>query len=181
MGLLDAIFRKKPPVSKADNLFKLPVVTIDLEQAGFSFAGKAGVCFRPFDTTDFEQTKSDILKILKSADPVTNYVTIPDSFGYLWIIIQGSIDTAVASINMIYTMLEDAGYDQYILCSVFEYVKGARKIYWIYNKKGKFYPFAPVDKERDVALELRLKALTAESLPVEGSVTLWFPLWDMPF
>ena len=50
-------------------------------------------------------------------------------------------------------------------------------------KRGTFYPFAPVDAEkerRDTELELRIRTMVGADLPVEADLTRWFPLWDMP-
>jgi hypothetical protein len=181
MGILDALFGRKEQPAATDGLFKLPDATLELQQTGFAYAGKAGVCFRPFDTVDFEQTKADILKVLAGGDLCSACRTAADEYGYMWIVVEGDLETAVASIHAIYEMLGDEGYGRYILCSVFKYEKGSLKLYWIFNKKGRFYPFAPAGRERDVPLELRMKALAADLLPAENALSQWYPLWDMPF
>ena len=48
-------------------------------------------------------------------------------------------------------------------------------------KQGTFYPFAPTGHEqRDTELELRLKGVLADDLPVEPDLSRWFPIWDLP-
>jgi hypothetical protein len=48
-------------------------------------------------------------------------------------------------------------------------------------KQGTFYPFAPIGGEkRDQELELRLKSVLADDLPVEPDLSRWFPIWDLP-
>jgi len=48
-------------------------------------------------------------------------------------------------------------------------------------KQGTFYPFAPTGPEqRDNELELRLKGMLAEDLPIEPDLSRWFPMWDLP-
>ncbi len=48
-------------------------------------------------------------------------------------------------------------------------------------KQGTFYPFAPIHGEqRDNELELRLRAMVGDDLPIEKDLARWFPLWDLP-
>jgi hypothetical protein len=55
-------------------------------------------------------------------------------------------------------------------------------VYLVYlAKRGTFYPFAPTGKEkRDTELELRLKSILGNDLPVETDLSNWFPIWDLP-
>ena len=55
-------------------------------------------------------------------------------------------------------------------------------IYLVYlAKQGTFYPFAPSGSEqRDTELELRLRSVVDNDLPVEPDLTRWFPIWDLP-
>ena len=57
-----------------------------------------------------------------------------------------------------------------------------RPVYLVYlAKQGTFYPFAPTGNEqRDTELELRLKSVLADDLPVEPDLSRWFPIWDLP-
>ena len=57
-----------------------------------------------------------------------------------------------------------------------------RPLYLVYlAKQGTFYPFAPTGAEqRDNELELRLKGMLAEDLPIEPDLSRWFPMWDLP-
>jgi hypothetical protein len=57
-----------------------------------------------------------------------------------------------------------------------------RPLYLVYlAKRGTFYPFAPCGpEERDNELELRIRAVVADDLPVEADLSRWFPLWDLP-
>jgi len=48
-------------------------------------------------------------------------------------------------------------------------------------KQGTFYPFAAIDgAQRDNELELRLRAMVGDDLPIEKDLSRWFPLWDLP-
>jgi hypothetical protein len=57
-----------------------------------------------------------------------------------------------------------------------------RPIHLVYlAKQGTFYPFAPLEHEqRDNELELRIRGMLGDDLPVEKDLTRWFPLWDVP-
>jgi hypothetical protein len=57
-----------------------------------------------------------------------------------------------------------------------------RPLYLVYlAKRGTFYPFAPSGKEqRDTELELRLRGILGNDLPVEADLSNWFPIWDLP-
>jgi hypothetical protein len=57
-----------------------------------------------------------------------------------------------------------------------------RPVYLVYlAKRGTFYPFAPSGKEqRDTELELRLRSILGDDLPVETDLSNWFPIWDLP-
>ena len=48
-------------------------------------------------------------------------------------------------------------------------------------KRGTFYPFAPTSGEqRDNVLELRVRDLLANELPIEPDVSRWFAVWRAP-
>jgi hypothetical protein len=57
-----------------------------------------------------------------------------------------------------------------------------RPLFLVYlAKRGTFYPFAPCgDEVRDNELELRIRAVVADDLPIETDLSRWFPLWDLP-
>ena len=102
--------------------------------------------------------------------------------------------------------LQDAGWSTQLLCSVFGFAPGpaqgadpsaatgapeapvsdgeaiTRPLYLVYlAKQGTFYPFAPTGAEqRDNELELRLKGVLADDLPIEPDLSRWFPMWDLP-
>ncbi|WP_326808039.1 MULTISPECIES: PspA-associated protein PspAB [unclassified Streptomyces] len=50
-------------------------------------------------------------------------------------------------------------------------------------KRGTFYPFAPLPgaaEKRDNGLELQVRALLANDLPLEKDLSRWFPVWSAP-
>ena len=140
-----------------------------------------------------------------SAPPTVRHVG--DKFGYRWIIVEASaIDDLVTRVHMVHSSLQDAGWSTQLLCSVFGFAPGptqgpgdtsdmgapeasgssadaiTRPLYLVYlAKQGTFYPFAPTGSEqRDNELELRLKGMLAEDLPIEPDLSRWFPMWDLP-
>ena len=140
------------------------------------------------------------------AQPVVRHVG--DKFGYRWIIVEASaVDDLVTRVHMVHSSLQDAGWSTQLLCSVFGFAPGpaqgtdsstsdmgapeatgsdadaiTRPLYIVYlAKQGTFYPFAPLGNEqRDNELELRLKSMLADDLPMEPDLSRWFPIWDLP-
>jgi len=59
-----------------------------------------------------------------------------------------------------------------------------KKQYLIYNyKRNTFYPFVPLDsskKLRNTEEEMKMMATIGDEVPLEGDMTLWYPLWDLP-
>ena len=48
-------------------------------------------------------------------------------------------------------------------------------------KRGTFYPFAPLEKERrDNALELQVRAAVGADLKIESDLGRWFAVWGAP-
>lgn len=185
MGLLDALFgiRKLSP-PKTDDLFKLSPACVTMEDAlDITPSGKAGICFRAFDTKSFEGVKNDIVSILNNSDFNRRYKVMEDEYHFTWVVLENpSIDDLVVGIHMVSQLLIDGGFGERILCAVFEFKKQTRALYWVYNyRRGKFYPFVTQNnKERDTALEFRLKSLVSEELPIE-SLDYWYPIWGIPF
>ena len=132
---------------------------------------------------------------------------VGDKFGYRWIIVEaGAVDDLVTRVHMVHSSLQDAGWSTQLLCSVFGFAPGpaqgaaasadtgappasgsaadsiTRPLYIVYlAKQGTFYPFAPTgDEQRDNELELRLKSMLTDDLPIEPDLSRWFPMWDLP-
>jgi len=118
---------------------------------------------------------------------------VGDRFGYRWILVEGGgLEDLVTRVHMVHSTLEDAGWSPQLLCSVFGFAPDeaaaatgeavTKPIFLVYlAKQGTFYPFAPVGEEkRDTELELRLRGVLGNDLPVEADLSRWFPLWDLP-
>jgi len=145
--------------------------------------------------------------VASGAPDVPTVRHVGDKFGYRWIIVGAkAVDDLVTRVHMVHSSLQDAGWSTQLLCSVFGFAPGpadgtettadagapdasgtqadaiTRPLYIVYlAKQGTFYPFAPMgDEQRDNELELRLKGMLADDLPMEPDLTRWFPLWDLP-
>jgi hypothetical protein len=112
-----------------------------------------------------------------------------DAYGYRWLLLDDSdVADLVNRVHLVNSLLAENGWGPQLLCSVFGVVPGegadttAHPFYLVYLfKRGTFYPFAPVGKERrDNELELRVRSLLGSDLPVESDLSRWFPLWDLP-
>ncbi len=112
-----------------------------------------------------------------------------DSYGYRWLLLDDSdVEDLVNRVHLVNSLLAENGWGPQLLCSVFSVVptegadSTARPFYLVYLfKRGTFYPFAPVGKERrDSELELRVRSLVGSDLPIEPDLSRWFPLWDLP-
>lgn len=187
MSFLDAILgRSKPVRSQLDALFGLSTADVTLQtEFGLHSTGGAAICFRPVSSGDFASLRSNIDALLKAGtkDAPLNWRTMSDSFGYQWIILQSSdFSNLVATVHMINTELQDGGFGDQLLASVFQFRGGGNNVYWMYNyKRGSFYPFVPSgNNSRDNAQELRLSAVMSGELNVEKDMTKWYPLWGIP-
>ena len=112
-----------------------------------------------------------------------------DAYGYRWLLLDDSdVEDLVNRVHLVNSLLAENGWGPQLLCSVFGVVPGpgadssARPLYLVYLfKRGTFYPFAPIGKERrDNELELRVRSVLGSDLPVEADLSRWFPLWDLP-
>jgi hypothetical protein len=190
MGFLDTLLgRSKPKKANLDALFALPSAAVTLETAaGLESVGRAAVCFKPPSGQPFASLVDEITETLKmgATGEAPGVREEQDRYGYEWIVVsQGGIEELVGGIHLVNSTLEEQGYGPQLLCSVFGFAPGdggGRPAFLVYlYKRGTFYPFAPMDGEkRDNALELRLKAVLEQELPIEKDLTRWFPIWGVP-
>jgi hypothetical protein len=188
LSFLDALLgRDKPVKSNLDRMFGISTAGLTLEtEFGLKPTGGAAICFRPVGTGDFARLQSDTEALMQAStkDSPLTWRTFKDSFGYEWIILQAQeFANLVATVHMINLQLQDAGYGEQLLASVFQFQDGSGKnVYWIYNyKRGTFYPFAPIgNQQRDNALELRLNAIMSKELAIEQDISKWYALWGIP-
>jgi hypothetical protein len=178
--------RSKPVLANLDALFSLPAAAITLQTAaGFSPTGVGSVCYRAAEGAAFAQTQRDVIELLDNDDdPDVEQST--DSFGFTWLVARQSpedLSALVTDLHTVNTSLEAQGFGPSLLCSLvgFRDVSG-RTLGLVYlYKQGTFYPFAPQGpQQRDNLLEIQVRDLLANDLPIEPQLTRWMPLWGAP-
>lgn len=188
MGLLDALFgRSKALKSHREGLFSIVTAYITLStRFGVESSGKAGLSFRPVESSFFNNLDSELRDLIrisaKSTD--TDYHIRDDNYGYRWIILDDpQFEDLVSLIHTMGETIVDHGFGPQLLAAVFEFKEGGKEVYWIYNyKRGKFYPFVPQSgQQRDYAAELRLRTAMETELPIERELEQWYALWGIPF
>ncbi|NNN22470.1 MAG: hypothetical protein HKL80_10775 [Acidimicrobiales bacterium] len=193
MKIFDTLLgRTKPVKANLDALFALPGASITLESAlTVVGSGSAGVCVSPGAARSFEDAWSELKTLVTPDNTSSEPKVVTDSFDYRWIVLDApDLDSLVTNAHMVNSTLQEAGWGPQLLCSVFGFkVKDSSggltpgtSIYLVYLfKRGTFYPFVPTAKEkRDNEVEMRLKAILGDDIPIESDLTKWFPLWDLP-
>lgn len=186
MGFLDFLLGStRLPQPKSERLFAIATARITLEaKLGLKPTGNAAICIKPLESSTYERTRAEIEDLLKlgSRETGTAYRLENDSYGYLWVVLKDpDFEDLVSGIHMVARSLTDSGLGQQLLCAVYPFSDGY-KVYWIFSfKLGAYYPFVPSGASgRDGALELRLRSVMAEELPIEKDVERWYPIWEMP-
>jgi hypothetical protein len=185
---LDALLgRDKPLKSSLDQLFGLSTAGLTLEtEFGLKSTCAAAISFRPVSTGQFAQLKGEIDSLLQAStkDSPLTWKSFTDSYGYEWMVVQAQeYENLVATVHMISRELQDTGFGEQLLASVFQFRDAnGRNVYWIYNyKRGAFYPFVPSGHQtRDNATELRLSSIMRSELNVEQDLSRWYALWGIP-
>jgi hypothetical protein len=185
--LWDALMgRSKPIKANLDALFSLPTAAITLQTAaGFTPTGVGSVCYREAEGAAFAQTQTDVVALL-DADEGPAVEKSTDEFGYTWLVARhGSDDMSglVTDLHAVNTTLEEQGFGPGLLCSLVGFSDaGGRRLGLVYlYKQGTFYPFAPLQgQRRDNILEIQVRDLVANDLPVEQQLSRWMPVWGAP-
>lgn len=114
-----------------------------------------------------------------------------DEYGYTWLLARHKPDEVVELVNDLHavnTLLEEGGFGPQLLCSLVGFRAAAhdddRSLALVYlYKRGTFYPFAPKPgqrEKRDSAMELQVRGLLTDDLPMEPDLARWFPVWGAP-
>jgi hypothetical protein len=187
VGLLKSLFgRTDPPKANLDNLFAVPSAALTLEAgAGSKPTGVAAVCYRQVEGGAFAIAQTDVQQLL-DADGGPKVERTTDEFGFTWLICRAdptALTDLVNDVHAVNSSLENAGFGASLLCSViaFQSPEGQRfGLVYLY-KQGTFYPFAPTGKDRrDNAMELQIRGLLADELPIEKELGRWMALWGAP-
>lgn len=149
--------------------------------------GRSAICIKKVDLVPFSEMKQEIENFLDAskADFELTYRTIVDPYEYLWIIIMTkTLEDNVAAITSIGDTIEEKGFSDKLLASIFDFNDGSTANYLIYNYKlDKFYPFVPISeqqKRRDHDKELKIISAVGDELPVEKDMSNWYPIWNIP-
>lgn len=185
MGLFDVILgRSELPEPKVERQFAISTAAITMEaKMGLKAAGTAGVCIKPVESSAYQRVAAEIEDLLRigAKQSGTEWEVRKDEYGYLWVVLRDpEFEDIVATVQMTAQILTEQGFGPQLLCAVYPF-SGDFRAYWIFNfKQGNYYPFVPRGKERDVQMELRLRAALEAELPIEKDLSRWYPLWGMP-
>lgn len=187
MSFWDSILgRRKPVQANLDALFALPGAGITLQTAaGFNATGVGSVCYREAEGAAFAQTQADIVALLDADDGPAVERSV-DEYGYTWLVTRqdpSDIAALVTDLHAVNTTLEAQGFGPGLLCSLIGFADASgRRLGLVYlYKQGTFYPFAPLDgQRRDNLLEIQVRDLLADDLPIEPQLQRWMPVWGAP-
>jgi hypothetical protein len=181
------------PKTDSDAIFSLSSAYITLEtKLGLKNTGRCAVSLKSVSGMHFSEMKNDIQRFLDAskAEFELSYNIVTDSYGYLWVILQGrSMEDILAQLIAVGDTIQDKGFSSHLLAAVFEFSDEGKNNsnrkhcqYLIYNYKyNKFYPFVPIGKDiRNTEEEMRIMAEIADEIPFERDMTIWYPLWDLP-
>ena len=186
MKLFDVIRgRAKPVRNNLDDLFAIPTAAITLQTAAdFVPTGSGSVCFRATEGSAFAQAEADIVAVLDNDDD-PDLERHTDDFGFTWLVARQQDPSAlVTDLHAVNTALEAQGFGPSLLCSLVAFRDPAgRSLALVYlYKQGTFYPFAPKEdgRTRDNLLELQVRDLIKNDLPVETDLQRWMSVWGAP-
>ena len=187
MGIWDALTgRSKPVKANLDALFSLPSAAITLQSAAaFLPTGIGSVCYREAEGAAFAQTQLDVVSLLDNDDdPDVEKST--DSYGFTWLVARQDpedLPALVTDLHTVNTSLEAQSFGSSLLCSLVGFADASGRtlgLVYLY-KQGTFYPFAPkTGQQRDNLLEIQVRDLLKDDLPIEPQLTRWMPLWGAP-
>ena len=187
MGIWDALTGKSKPVhANLDALFSLPSAAITLQTAmGFMPTGVGSVCFRASEGAAFAQAQHDLVELLDNDDDPDVEQSV-DDFGFTWLVARQDpedLPALVTDLHTVNTSLEAQGFGPSLLCSLVGFTDPAgRRLGLVYlYKQGTFYPFVPQDgKRRDNLLEIQVRDMLADDLPIEPATNRWMAVWGAP-
>lgn len=190
--------------SQAIESLSLACIKLD-ENLGLKSTGRCGICVKSINSESFKQMKDYIDNLLKVTTDKKNinfdvsFNSIIDNYGYLWFIIKGNtIAEIVAVINAIGDSIHEKGFSRQLLANIFEFSSGYsgnnnvhidNNHYLIYNYKiDRFYPFVPITssstnnrKRRNHDQELKIMKEVSDTIKIEEKLSLWYPIWNIPF
>ena len=187
MKIWDSLMgRRKPIKANLDALFALPSASITLQTAaGFNPTGIGSVCYRQAEGAAFAQTQTDVVALL-NADEGPDIEKSVDSYGFTWLVSRqdpSDMSALVTDLHAVNTTLEAQGFGPGLLCSLVGFTDASgRRLGLVYlYKQGTFYPFVPLDgQRRDNVVEIQIRDLIKNDLPIEPELSRWMPVWGAP-
>jgi hypothetical protein len=114
--------------------------------------GRTAICIKRASAQKFNEMKQEIEKFLEAskADFDLSFYAVVDPYDYLWIVILSkTIEDNVAVITAIGDTIDQKGFSDRLLASIFEFNNGTLIEYLIYNYKiDMFYPFVPINEQQ---------------------------------
>jgi hypothetical protein len=186
MGFLDAILgRSAPPPADLDVLFAVPQAALSLQVGGFAATGLGAVCFRDAEGQVDDKVIDDARAVI-GTDASVKVDMVDDGHGYRWLTVTrpaGDVSGLVTDLHAANSALVDAGFGGGLLCSTVLFTTpatGPCALVYLF-KQGTFYPFVPLaGQRRDNALELQVRGLVDEDVPIESRLDRWLALWGAP-
>lgn len=185
MGFWDALTgRSKPVAPKMDGLFALPAAAITLQvSANFTMTGRGAICFRAAEGPAFAEILSETVALLDNDDDPDVEIS-NDEYGFTWLLArQEDMGALVTDLHAVTSSLETQGFSHTVLCTLVSFADpSGRSLALVYlYKQGTFYPFAPAGPHRrDNILEIQVRDLLKNDLPIEKDVSKWMALWGAP-
>lgn len=187
MGFLDAVLgRRKAARPDLDALFGLPNAAISLQVSlDMRPTGRGSVAFRAPEGRAFADVEAEVRALL-DADGGPPVEVASDGFGFSWLVVRtdpADLPAVVTDLHAVNTSLVEAGFGPQLLCSQASFSDpDGRELALVYlYKRGTFYPFAPTGvEERDNVLELKVRDLLTNELPLEPDLSRWFAIWGAP-
>lgn len=184
---MDVLLGRRPKVrNNLDDLFAVPTAAITLQTAAaFEPTGVGAVCFRAAEGAAFAAAEAEITAVLDN-DQDPDLERQVDEFGFTWLVARQEDPSAlVTDLHAINTALESQGFGPQLLCSLVVFKDNTgRSLALVYlYKQGTFYPFAPKPgggQQRDNLLEMQVRDLVKNDLPVEQDLQRWMAVWGAP-
>lgn len=182
-----------------EGIFSLTSAYITLQtKLGLSSTNRCGICIKNVNGAYFSDTLREVQEFLRisSNEFRTEHALVNDKLGYLWIMLRGmSVEDILVASNGIADTIAERGFRDQMLAAVFEFKKivtpnsdvdstQLEPQFLVYNyKRERFYPFVPLgaQEKRRSDLELTLMSIISKEVPWETDMTVWYPMWDMPF
>ncbi|RDI71755.1 PspA-associated protein PspAB [Halopelagius longus] len=191
MGLFDSIRSVLGISAEADatrdadpeDLFGMSTAYLTMEaDLGYDSVDAAALCFSSVDSTDFEQTVSEVEAILGAGEEETGttFEVREDSHGWEWVVLEDDDpEDLVTSVHFAADEFIERGYGSRLLAAVFGFEKEGQRAYWIYSfRRGAYYPFAPErGKEQNERVLMKLESVLDGELEIEPDKEYWYPMW----